>query len=246
MDKKDFETKLNEIKETLLDIENQASEIFADVMDRKNQIREELLEKSKQNDILYNKLLDTIITFKAFVDNEVKITNKRRSKLTAMLICSTVAFICFASTMTIPVMPAIPLGVFLYSLSEYIKNHKRVNKIYEQKEKLDSISSLTNDISNNLQNNKTILESMIKELPDGQEILFSSKETNLILSANTIIQNCINNDMTLEDMDISEDILSTMKKLLKSDLNTSEEDINVLLKEAKEQSQKETIKKELK
>lgn len=246
MDKKDFETKLNEIKETLLDIENQASDIFTDLMDRKNKRREELLEKSKQNNMLNNKLLDTIISFKAIIDNETKIINKRRSRLTKMIVCSTLAFICLTSFFATPILPAIPLGVFVYSLGEYIKNHKRTNKMFELKSEFDSITSLTNDISNNIRNNRVRLESVINELPDGQEILFSSKETNLILSANTIIQNCINNDMTLEDMDISEDILSTMKKLLQSDLNSSEEDINVLLKEAKEQSQKETINKQLK
>ena len=244
MENKDFKTKLQELKETLLDIENKASDIFTDVMDRKNKSREELLEKTKENDELYNKLLDTIISFKAIVDNEGKIVNKRRSRYTTMLVGSTVAFICLAP-LAIPVLPAIPVGVFVYSLKEYIKNHKRAISICEQKDEFDNISSLTNDISTNIQNNRVRLESMIKELPDGQEILFSSKEANLILSANTIIQNCIDNDMTLEDMDISEEILSTMKKLLKSDLNSSEEDVSVLLKQAKEKVQSETITKKL-
>lgn len=245
MENKDFKTKIKEVKETILDIENQASDIFVSVMDKKGKSREELLEKSKENDMLNNKLLDTIISFKAIVDNEGEIVNKRRSRYTKMIVGSTVAFICLALVMSVPVLPAIPLGTFVYALKEYIKNTKRAISIVEQKDEFDNISSLTNDISTNIQNNRVRLESMIKELPDGQEILFSSKEANLILSANTIIQNCIDNDMSLEDMDISEEILSTMKKLLKSDLNSSEEDVNVLLKKAKEKVQSETITKKL-
>lgn len=212
-----------------MQVEKEANSIFNDVTEEKN--LSEYYLKETMFKIMY--LKEQLVGGLSKVQDGLIDECKKNSKKNPLI-----PFLAVANMFVANIAPFLGLinSIVLISIAirSYKKQKEESEKFLKLKEEMEDTVAKANAILITLSNNETFALKRLKELGKRREkeLTKSPKDRSLVAVANTAIQDYIDNDTLPYDLPI--EVESTIIRLLQNDLNTNENDINILLESAKQ------------
>lgn len=233
-------TKKQESYKMLKEIEDEAFEIYKDVLEEKDYQEYYLLELVQKNEYLNSRICKVLEMFNQGLKEEQEKSKKKKVKM--------ILFGLFSILTSILAPVEISLIV---STAYIIIAGKDIKKVLEQrkkatieKEALELFQKIAS-LSTNIENNRTFITKKIKEASKSR-VETSKKEpekVNKVIAASSMIQDYLNYDKLPESIDT--DIKNTAVNMLRQDLNSNSEDLDTLLKEVKDKVSLDTLVRKL-
>lgn len=221
---------------TIMQVEKEANSIFNDVIEEKN--LSEYYLKETMFKIMY--LKEQLVGGLSKVQDGLIDECKKNSKKNPLI-----PFLAVANMFVANIAPFLGLINSIVLISIAIKSYKKQKEESERflklKEEMEETVAKSNAILITLSNNETFALKRIKELGKRREneLTKSPKDRSLVAVANMAIQDYIDSDVFPNNL--SEEIKSTIIRLLQNDLNTTESDMSVLLESAKQKVSLEAL-----
>lgn len=221
---------------TIMQVEKEANSIFNDVIEEKN--LSEYYLKETMFKIMY--LKEQLVGGLSKVQDGLIDECKKNSKKNPLI-----PFLAVANMFVANIAPFLGLINSIVLISIAIKSYKKQKEESERflklKEEMEETVAKANAILITLSNNETFALKRIKELGKRREneLTKSPKDRSLVAVANMAIQDYIDSDVFPNNL--SEEIKSTIIRLLQNDLNTTESDMSVLLESAKQKVSLEAL-----
>lgn len=216
---------------TIMQVEKEANSIFNDVIEEKN--LSEYYLKETMFKIMY--LKEQLVGGLSKVQDGLIDECKKNSKKNPLI-----PFLAVANMFVANIAPFLGLINSIMLISIAIKSYKKQKEESERflklKEEMEETVAKANSIQIMLSNNETFTLKRLKELGQRQQKVLKSspKKHSLISLANMAIQDYIDNDIIPNNLPV--EVESTIIRLLQSDLDTNEKNINVLLESAKQKA----------
>lgn len=239
------ERKEKEAINIIFETQREAFEIFEQVVTNKNLPEEYVLELSQRNIELMSNLADGLEKLSKCITPISEDMEKTSKKLTTAFSIGVVANI--AAAFINPLL-CLPIQAYIAKVSyDYYKSAQYIHYRDEVMETIKCYKEKSEEIKVNLKNNQTFL---MKRLTEASEKNIKEEKTSIdskdrIVLANLLIQDYISSGVLTQGI-VDSEISETAVKLLQQDLITDETDLETLLKQAKQEAEKETIKKEMK
>lgn len=217
-------------------VEKEANSIFDDVIEEKNLSEYYLKETMFKIMYLKEQLVEGLAKIKDGLTDECKKTTKSNPLL---------PFMAVANIFISNVVPLLGLINSMLLISSAIKSYKRSKeeseKFLKLQEEMENVVARANSIYITLSNDETFTLKRTKELGKRRqnELIKTPRKRSLVSIANTAIQDYIDNDTLPYDLPM--EVESTIIRLLQNDLNTNENDINILLESAKQKVSLEAL-----
>lgn len=229
----------------IFETQREAFEIFEQVVTNKNLPKEYVLELSQRNIELMSNLADGLEKLSKCITPISEDMKKTSKRLTTAFSIGVVANIVSAF-----INPLLCLPIQAYIAKVSYDYYKAVQFIHYRDEVMETIKCYkdkSEEIKINLKNNQTFL---MKRLTEASEKNIKEEKSSInskdrIVLANLLIQDYISSGVLTQGI-VDSEISETAVKLLQQDLITDETDLETLLKQAKQEAEKETIKKEMK
>lgn len=221
---------------TIMQVEKEANSIFNDVIEEKN--LSEYYLKETMFKIMY--LKEQLVGGLSKVQDGLIDECKKNSKKNPLI-----PFLAVANMFVANIAPFLGLINSIVLISIAIKSYKKQKEESERflklKEEMEETVAKANAILITLSNNETFALKRLKELGKRREkeLTKSPKDRSLVAVANMAIQDYIDSDVLPNNL--SEEIKSTIIRLLQNDLNTTESDMSVLLESAKQKVSLEAL-----
>lgn len=221
---------------TIMQVEKEANSIFNDVIEEKN--LSEYYLKETMFKIMY--LKEQLVGGLSKVQDGLIDECKKNSKKNPLI-----PFLAVANMFVANIAPFLGLINSIVLISIAIKSYKKQKEESERflklKEEMEETVAKANAILITLSNNETFALKRIKELGKRREkeLTKSPKDRSLVAVANMAIQDYIDSDVLPNNL--SEEIKSTIIRLLQNDLNTTKSDMSVLLESAKQKVSLEAL-----
>lgn len=216
---------------TIMQVEKEANSIFNDVIEEKN--LSEYYLKETMFKIMY--LKEQLVGGLSKVQDGLIDECKKNSKKNPLI-----PFLAVANMFVANIAPFLGLinSIVLISIAmkSYKKQKEESERFLKLKEEMEETVAKANSIQIMLSNNETFTLKRLKELGQRQQKVLKSspKKHSLISLANMAIQDYIDNDIIPNNLPV--EVESTIIRLLQSDLDTNEKNINVLLESAKQKA----------
>lgn len=212
-------------------VEKEATSIFHDVIEEKS-LSEYYLRETMFK-IIY--LKEQLIGGLSKVQDGLVDECKKRNKSNLLIPMFAILNIFIANVL--PFLGLINSIILVTTAVKSIKKQKEEDeKFLKLKEEMEKVVEKANSIQIMLSNNETFTLKRLKELGQRQQKVLKSspKKHSLISLANMAIQDYIDNDIIPNNLPV--EVESTIIRLLQSDLDTNEKNINVLLESAKQKA----------
>lgn len=216
---------------TIMQVEKEANSIFNDVIEEKN--LSEYYLKETMFKIMY--LKEQLVGGLSKVQDGLIDECKKNSKKNPLI-----PFLAVANMFVANIAPFLGLINSIVLISIAIKSYKKQKEESERflklKEEMEETVAKANAILITLSNNETFALKRLKELGKRREkeLTKSPKDRSLVAVANIAIQDYIDSDVLPNNLPV--EVESTIIRLLQSDLDTNEKNINVLLESAKQKA----------
>lgn len=224
----------------LSEIENEAFEIYKEALEDKSYQEYYLYELAQKNEYLKSRITESLEVYNEGLREEL--VKERRRKLAMMLYAAASITVSLLTPAAISILVS---TIYIIIGCKEIKRtlEKRKNAVLE-KETL-ALFQRVQRLSTNIENNKTFITKKIKEISRSrvEESKTKPQEVNKILAANLIIQDYLNYDRLPENID--EEVKNRAINMLRQDLNTTNGDLEELLKEAKRKVSLDTLVKKM-
>lgn len=243
-----MENKKNVIKEEYLnmisDVEKEAWDLFGDATDNREFSENELLELIKKNTELNNRLGEILCKINDESEQKVMQSASNREKSRRLIIILNALNIAFSffvpafSSLITSAKIVCSFALVIFVISKLKENAKIIEEIDERVKVERKLVDRGEKLCINLDNNDVLLKKKLKDINMETYKEITKPTADTVVIANLIIQTyfitgCMpmNLDQNIENMIIS---------ILKSDLETDENDLETLLEMARKKVKIET------